>query len=79
MDAPFFKGMTYGFYARNGYYSSPQARTDVDRMADLGIEWVCLVAIVMQDAMMSVRQYRDFEITPADDELRDMSGYGWGV
>ncbi len=26
MDAPFFKGMTYGFYARNGYFSSPQAR-----------------------------------------------------
>jgi hypothetical protein len=72
MDAPFFKGMTFGFYARNGYYSSPQALLDVARMADLGIEWVCVVAITMQDAMMSTRQYRDFEITPADDELRDI-------
>lgn len=75
MQAPFFKGMTFGFYARNGYFSSPQAKIEVDRMAELGIEWICVVSTVMQDAMMSVRQYRDFHITPADDELRDIIAY----
>ena len=44
-------------------------------MAALGIEWICLVSTVMQDMMMSTRTYRDFAITPADDELRDLIGY----
>lgn len=74
-NTPFFKGMTFGFYARNGYYSSEQAKLEVDRMAETGIEWVCLVSTVMQDMMMSTRQYRDFLITPADDELRDIIAY----
>lgn len=69
---PLHRGMTFGFYARNGYLSSPQARRDVQRMAELNIGWVCLVATVMQETVGSRRQFRDFEFTPADDELRDM-------
>ena len=69
------RGMTFGYYARNGYYSSPQARVDVDKMKALNIEWVCVIAIVMQDTFASTRQYRDFKMTPADDELRDIIDY----
>lgn len=69
------RGMTFGFYARNGYYGSPQARLEVDRMATLNIEWVCLVVIVLQDTFASTRQYRDFYQTPADDEIRDIIDY----
>lgn len=75
MKEMFFKGMTFGFYARNGYFSSAQAKVEVDRMAEAGVEWICLVSTVMQDMMMSTRQYRDFLITPADDELRDIIDY----
>ncbi len=64
--------MTFGYYARNGYYGSPEARVEVDRMTELNIEWVCVVVIVLQDTFTSTRQYRDFEMTPADDELRDI-------
>ncbi len=71
----FFKGMTFGFYARNGYFSSEEAKIQVDKMAALGIEWVCLVSTVLQEEMMSTRQFRDFEMTPADDELRDIAAY----
>ena len=69
------RGMTFGFYARNGYYGSEQARLEVDRMASLNIRWVCLVATVLQDTFASGRQYRDFKMTPADDELRDIMDY----
>ncbi len=69
------RGMTFGYYARNGYYSSAKAREDVDRMAALNIGWVCVVAIVLQDTFASTRQYRDFKMTPADDELRDIIDY----
>jgi hypothetical protein len=68
----FHRGMTFGFYARNGYYGSPAAREQVDRMAALNIRWVCLVATVLQDTYASGRQYHDFLMTPADDELRQI-------
>jgi hypothetical protein len=64
------RGMTFGFYARNGYFGSDAAQEEVTRMADLGIRWVVLIATVMQDTYSSVVQYRDFEVTPGDDELR---------
>ena len=69
------RGMTFGYYARNGYYGSATARLEVDRMASLGIEWICLVVIVRQDTFASTRQYRDFHQTPADDELREIIDY----
>ncbi len=72
---PLHRGMTFGFYARNGYYGSAQARQEVDRMASLNIQWVCLVATVLQETYASGRQFRDFKMTPADDELRDIIDY----
>lgn len=72
---PLHRGMTFGFYARNGYYGTPQARLEVDRMKTLHIEWVCLVVTVLQEHAMSCRQFRDFEVTPADDEVRDIIDY----
>ncbi len=75
MEAPFFKGMTFGFYARNGYFSSPEAKVQVDKMAALGVEWICLVSTVLQEAYHSTRQFRDFEVTPGDDELREIIDY----
>ncbi|HEY9247607.1 MAG TPA: hypothetical protein VIO38_00670 [Rariglobus sp.] len=72
---PIHRGMTFGYYARNGYYRTAQARLEVDRMAATGIQWICLVSIVLQDTFASTRQYRDFRHTPADDELREVIDY----
>ena len=44
-------------------------------MAELNIQWVCVVAIVMQETYGSARQFRDFVFTPADDEIRDIIDY----
>lgn len=66
------RGMTFGFYARNGYFSSDAAYRAVDDMACLNIKWIVLIATVMQDTYSSVVQYRDFEVTPGDDEVRRM-------
>ena len=63
------------FFARNGYYSSPAARLEVDRIVELDIPWVCLVVSVVQDKFSSTRQFRDFQYTPGDDELLDIIGY----
>lgn len=68
-------GVTFGFYARFGYFSSPAAREEVDVMAETGVKWVCLVATVMQEGFSTTRQFRDFEHTPADWELMDIIDY----
>ncbi len=67
-----FKGVTFGFYARNGYFSSDAAKREVEKMAALKIQWVCLVSTVMQEQFSSTRMFRDFVNTPGDDELCDM-------
>ncbi|WP_334319065.1 hypothetical protein OH491_22280 [Termitidicoccus mucosus] len=72
---PIHRGMTYGYYARNGYYGSAAAKTDVDRMATLNIDWVCLVVTVMQDTFASTRMYRDFAQTPGEDEIMGIVDY----
>ena len=63
-----FKGVTFGYYAKNGYFGSPEAKREVDRIAELRIPWICLVTTIMQDAFYSTRMYRDFLNTPSDDE-----------
>jgi len=75
MDNVFFKGVTFGFYARNGYFSSQEAKAQIDKMATLKSEWVCIVSTVLQETYSSTRQFRDFNVTPADDELREIIGY----
>ena len=69
-----FKGVTFGYYAKNGYMSSEAAAKEVDHIAELGVPWVCLVPTIMQDAFYSTRMYRDFIMTPSDDELIGIIG-----
>ena len=45
----------------------------VNRIAELGVPWICLVTTIMQDAFYSTRMYRDFRNTPSDDELIDIA------
>lgn len=73
-----YKGVTIGYYARNGYFSSPAARTEIDRIAEAGIPWICLVCTIMQEQFCSTRMFRDPVITPGDDELIDIIGYAHG-
>lgn len=63
------RGVTFGFYARNGVLSSPWAGQQVDLIAENGISWVVLTPVVMQETCHTTRQYRDFEVTPGDHEL----------
>ena len=72
---PLHRGMNFGYYARNGYFGSAEARRQVDKMKALSVEWVCLISTVLQETYASGRQFRDFKMTPADDELRDIIDY----
>lgn len=63
------RGVTFGFYARNGVLGSDWARQQVDNMVSLNVRWVVLTPTVFQDRPSTTRQYRDFEVTPNDHEL----------
>ena len=65
-------GVTFGFHAKNGYFSSEKARDEVEAMAKAGATWVTVVPTVWQDSCHSTFQYRDFIYTPNDIELLDI-------
>ena len=64
-------GVTFGFYATNGYFGSVEARAEIDAIARAGATWVTVVPTVWQDACSSSFQYKDFVGTPNDIELMD--------
>ena len=68
-------GATLGFYAPRGYYSSPEARAEIDALAATGANWVVVVATVWQDEATSASQYRDCALTPDDLELAEIVAY----
>ena len=68
-------GVTFGFYAKNGYFSSAKAREEVDAMVETGVNWVVLVVTVMQESVFGARQFRDFVNTPNDIELKEIIDY----
>ena len=67
----FFKGMTFGFMARNGYYSSPEGQAEIQNLINSGADSIALIVTMMQDTFASTRMYRDFIITPSDYEVRE--------
>ena len=64
-------GVTFGFYATNGYFGSVEAKAEIDAIARAGATWVTVVPTVWQDACSSSFQYKDFALTPNDIELMD--------
>jgi hypothetical protein len=78
MDTLFSKfqsGMNFGFLAGRGYYSSQEARSQVDAMAATGLRWVCLNVAVFQDHFASLYIYQDIRMSPADHEVVQIIEY----
>ena len=59
-------GVTFGFYATNGYFGSVEAKAEIDAIARAGATWVTVVPTVWQDTCSSSFQYKDFALTPND-------------
>ena len=65
----FFKGMSFGFMAPNGYYASAAGKQEIQNIINAGADSVALMVTVMQDTFASTRMYRDFILTPSDIEV----------
>lgn len=68
-------GVTFGFRAKNGWYSTEEAYAEARSIAESGADWVVLVVTVFQDHFYSTKQYKDFVMTPADGEVEEMIDY----
>ncbi len=66
--------MSFGFMAQRGYYSSAEARAQVSRMAEIGIDSVAVMVSVMQETFFSTTLYQDFAFTASDGELEGIIG-----
>ncbi len=67
----FFKGMSFGFMAKNGYFSGEAGKAEIQNVIHSGANAVALIVTMMQESFASTRVFRDFIITPSDDEVRE--------
>lgn len=68
-------GVTFGFRAENGWFSSEEAKKEADSIAASGADWVVLVVTVFQEHFYSTKQFKDFEKTPGDLEIAEIIDY----
>ncbi len=66
MNVPFQRGMTFGFYARRGVYSSEWARREILKMRRLGVDCVGLIVTVFRENDYSTREFLDFAESPGE-------------
>lgn len=71
----FHRGMSFGFYAENGYFGSAEARAEVDAMAETGIKWVVLIPMVWQEGRYSPLQFNDYTRSQNDIDILDICDY----
>lgn len=72
MEVPFQRGVTFGFYARRGVYSSPWSKEQIRKMKQLNVEYVALIATVFREACGSTREFLDLAESPGELELARM-------
>ena len=68
-------GMSIGLRVPFGYFSSSEARRDIDAMAEMGVDWVVLCVTVWQEGRYSPLQFADFGRTPGEIEILDLCDY----
>lgn len=67
-----YKGVIFGFTARNGYLDSPEGRAQVDKMVECGVEWVGVSVTMWMESYASTRVFCDYERSCNQAELERM-------
>ena len=68
-------GVTFGFRAKNSWFSGEEAKAEARAIKESGADWVVLVVTVYQEHTYSVKQFKDFVMTPSDLEVMEMIDY----
>lgn len=66
----FCKGYTWGFFARSGEMQSPAADASMQRLAENGLDWICIPVTAWQETFASTTIFSLYGRTQTDDDLR---------
>jgi len=69
MDRLFCKGYTWGFFARKGDYTSPEAEFSMKRLKEDGCDWICIAVCAFQDTFSSTEIKHIYGRMPSDMEV----------
>lgn len=68
-------GVTFGFKAEEGYFSTEDAKKEVRDIKESGADWVVLVVTVFQENYAATTQFKHFSYTPNDREVVELIDY----
>ena len=69
-DKLFCKGYTWGFYSGSGVFGTKEADASMERLAENGLDWICIPVNCFQEAYYSLNVFALFGRTQTDDEVR---------
>ncbi|SDA24469.1 hypothetical protein SAMN02910447_02530 [Ruminococcus sp. YE71] len=66
----FCKGYTWGFFSGSGVYATPEAERSMERLAENGLDWICIPVNCFQETYHSLNVFSMFGRTQTDEEVR---------
>lgn len=69
-DKVFCKGYTWGFFSGSGVFGTAEADASMERLAENGLDWICIPVNCFQEAYYSLNVFAMFGRTQTDDEVR---------
>ena len=64
------KGYTWGFYSGSGRFMTTEAVQSMERLADNGLNWICIPVNCFQETFYSLNIFSLFGRTQSDEEVR---------
>ncbi len=65
----FCKGYTWGAFSRSGLYQTKQAQESMTRLAENGLDWICIPVNAYQESYMSTMVHPVYGRTQTDDDV----------
>ena len=69
MDRIFCKGYTWGFFSGSGTFQTKEAEQSMERLASLGLDWICIPVNCFQEAFYSLNVFSLFGRTQTDEDV----------
>ncbi|MCD7741235.1 MAG: hypothetical protein LUI06_03420 [Ruminococcus sp.] len=65
----FCKGYTWGFFAGSGTFQTPEAEYSMERLAEDGLDWICIPVNCFQESYYSLNVFSMFGRTQTDEDV----------
>ena len=69
MKKTFCKGYTWGFFSGSGTFQTEEAQRSMERLASLGLDWICIPVNCFQESFYSLNVFSMFGRTQTDEDV----------